>query len=718
MSNNLIKIIISAIEETDESWYIPLTFTAEADSKIKLTKLGNPTVSGLQYRRGTSGEWNTYTISTALSVSAGESIQFQNTEERLSNGQTNYVQFAIEGGKMKASGNIQSMLNYSKEASYGCFYNLFKFCSLLTQAPELRATILNDYCYYSMFNGCYQISTAPELPAKTMAQYCYQLMFSGCRGFRTAPELPATTLSQGCYANMFYGCSNLTQLPELPATTLASMCYSAMFADCTGIITPMKQLPATTLATSCYSSMFSGCYMMTTAPELPATTLDYNCYESMFRNCTRLAQAPELPATMTQEYCYSYMFYRCTSLTQAPYLPALGISQGAYYHMFEGCSSLSYVEVNLIQWADQREGTTDWLLDVAEWGTFTAPSNLALQFGPSAIPNGWDIVGPQGIVAEDQTLFATVGQNIDYALNIITYPQNFYLEIISGSLPEGLTLTSDNRIQGVLNEPISTSVGIRITVEGIWIDKDITLYINSIASKAYDPVFYFPCINENIVSCSGNTDPNYPLYFTQLDPNSPITFGVDEEGVNYMQLYTDESYNATRTLQAQNLEYNNFFQYNYSGSWSIFYKLKLNEYFSYGNRNILALGTNANGMAIRIGLKYDEDGGFTYPCVDNYNCGDTDSYLQGDNSSRAINTNQWYDIVVTYNAENNGEYKFYMNGNLLTISYCYSTLYITNDNFYIGAYTMDYNWNTSVASQLSDITFWDKCLTDEEVQSL
>lgn len=123
-------------------------------------------------------------------------------------------------------------------------------------------------------------------------------------------------------------------------------------------------------------------------------------------------------------------------------------------------------------------------------------------------------------------------------------------------------------------------------------------------------------------------------------------------------------------------------------------------------------------MAIRIGLKVDEEGGFIYPYVDNYGCGDDNTYSYGDNSSRLISANQWYDIVVTYNAENSGECKFYMNGVLTTISYNWDTLYITNDNFYIGAYTMEWNWNTSTACQLSDITFWDKCLTDEEVQSL
>ena len=67
MSNYLMKMIISSVSEAVDPWYIPLTFTAgSAGSTVKLTKNGSPTIDGLQYRIGTSGEWLTYAIDTVI----------------------------------------------------------------------------------------------------------------------------------------------------------------------------------------------------------------------------------------------------------------------------------------------------------------------------------------------------------------------------------------------------------------------------------------------------------------------------------------------------------------------------------------------------------------------------------------------------------------------------------------------------------------------------
>lgn len=65
---------------------IPLTLTAtQNNSYVKLNKNGNPTVNGLQYRTDENDEWQPYTIGTRINLSNGEYVQFQNTEEELSN---------------------------------------------------------------------------------------------------------------------------------------------------------------------------------------------------------------------------------------------------------------------------------------------------------------------------------------------------------------------------------------------------------------------------------------------------------------------------------------------------------------------------------------------------------------------------------------------------------------------------------------------------------
>lgn len=177
MSNYLRKMMMNCDYEN----MTPLTFTAEAaGSTVKLTITGSPTVEGLQYRIGTSGGWNPYTLDTTLTLTnVGDCVQFQNTLETLGTGDSNYASFVITG-QIAASGNCMSMLNYSDKVSPYAFNRLFEDCSSLTSAPELTATTLAGYCYQYMFYGCKSIVNAPELPATTLAPGCYQYMFQSC----------------------------------------------------------------------------------------------------------------------------------------------------------------------------------------------------------------------------------------------------------------------------------------------------------------------------------------------------------------------------------------------------------------------------------------------------------------------------------------------------------------------------------------------------------
>ena len=172
-----------------------------------------------------------------------------------------YYYFNISGGKISASGNIMSLLNFTP--------------------------VLPNYAFYQLFKDCTSLVSAPDLPVTTLTEGCYKSMFSGCRSLTQVPALPATTLADSCYYQMFLGCSSLTHAPELPATTLASNCYLGMFSNCSSL-TQAPALPATTLAEGCYQSMFGRCSSLTKAPELPATTLVKSCYNQMFRGCSKL----------------------------------------------------------------------------------------------------------------------------------------------------------------------------------------------------------------------------------------------------------------------------------------------------------------------------------------------------------------------------------------------------------------------------------------------
>ena len=220
MINILHNVLIAITNNSDDKFDSnnPLTFTAqEPKSIIRLCSYLHIDnwldVDGLQYRTNINDEWSTYTLNTIITLTnVGDYIQFQNTKEQLSTSADTYIKFDM-GGKITASGNIQSMLNYSKSCSPYCYYKLFYGCTSLTKAPELPATNLAEHCYESMFEYCSDsLTSAPELPATTLAERCYSQMFAQCWELRSAPELPATALAEYCYYYMFDGCTSLNYI--------------------------------------------------------------------------------------------------------------------------------------------------------------------------------------------------------------------------------------------------------------------------------------------------------------------------------------------------------------------------------------------------------------------------------------------------------------------------------------------------------------------------
>ena len=433
----------------DDANRTPLTFEAkEPNSKLEIRFVGLSGASPIEYSID-GVTWNTYYF--------GDEIILENVGDKVSlRGEKawthNNAYFSINSGALYFYGNIMSLLsstdfatatefpNYGKfkgmfrvcyrlynhpdkklvlpatKLTDGCYSQMFRGCTNLTEAPELPATTLGNYCYEEMFWECTGLTKAPKLPATTLVTRCYSRMFSDCTSLTEAPELPATTLAQNCYSNMFSDCYNLTEAPELPATTLAESCYSGMFRECTSL-KEAPELPATTLAEACYDDMFIGCTSLTKAPELPATTLAGLCYDSMFQNCTSLTEAPELPATTLANYCYSSMFSDCYNLTEAPELPATTLANGCYNHMFYKCGNLTEApelpattlandcytsmfyrcsKLNkvkcLAKYNINWQTTGSWLNGVAATGTFTKAAGVEWPSGGSGIPEGWTVV--------------------------------------------------------------------------------------------------------------------------------------------------------------------------------------------------------------------------------------------------------------------------------------------------------------------------------------
>ena len=181
---------------------LPLTLTAEqANSTVKLTATGSPTVSGLHYRLGKSGLWIPYTIGDTITLAnVGDCVQFWNSATTLSNYTNSYVQFVMTGS-LAGSGNIQSMLNWSASCPDFCFFNLFVLCSSLTSAPELPSLQLGNYCCRQMFRES-SITAMPELPATVLGQSVYDTMFFRCYSLAGTVMLPAMLFTNGCYSSM------------------------------------------------------------------------------------------------------------------------------------------------------------------------------------------------------------------------------------------------------------------------------------------------------------------------------------------------------------------------------------------------------------------------------------------------------------------------------------------------------------------------------------
>ena len=209
-----------------------VTFKAEQPQTFKMTAKGGYEITGLQYSVN-YGEWKT--------VAANEEVTFGGTNGTLRLRGTNTngtasawsgystITFTDKTVKVACTGDIRTLLDWRIYSTVNTqnakFSYLFYDCSVLTSAPELPATTLDDNCYLNMFLGCTGLTAAPELKATTLEKYCYNRMFKGCTSLTAAPKLKATTLAYYCYYDMFSGCTKLSTVTMLaPSDQISNFC--------------------------------------------------------------------------------------------------------------------------------------------------------------------------------------------------------------------------------------------------------------------------------------------------------------------------------------------------------------------------------------------------------------------------------------------------------------------------------------------------------------
>lgn len=222
-----------------------VTMTANSNQTFKMTCTENYTLPDLEYSVNNNGTWQKVVANQGVDFGGdlgslrlrgicpnGTATDYQNYS---------WIEFGFSNVEVKCSGDIRTLIDYTayENAATGNwrFCSLFKGCSVLTSAPELRATALKEQCYRQMFEGCTSLTQAPDLPATVLKESCYQSMFTGCTALVKVPKkLPAIELDNYCYESMFKGCTSLTKAPELRATKIKEGCYKSMFEDCKKLI--------------------------------------------------------------------------------------------------------------------------------------------------------------------------------------------------------------------------------------------------------------------------------------------------------------------------------------------------------------------------------------------------------------------------------------------------------------------------------------------------
>ena len=211
-----------------------VTFKAEAEQKFMMTTEGDYTFSNLEYSVNNS-EWASVAIGTEIPFGGAKGdlrlrgINPNGTATGLYACST--IKFTEANVNVACTGDIRTLQDWKNynivETRNARFCYLFLNCSVLTSAPELPATELEDRCYSTMFEKCTSLKSAPELPATKLASFCYYEMFYGCTSLTSAPKLSAIELAEACYCKIFCGCKNLSSITMLaPSDKIENTDYS------------------------------------------------------------------------------------------------------------------------------------------------------------------------------------------------------------------------------------------------------------------------------------------------------------------------------------------------------------------------------------------------------------------------------------------------------------------------------------------------------------
>lgn len=241
----------------------------------------------------------------------------------------------------------------------GCFYEMFKGCTLLIDAPEIPL-ICSDYCCYGMFSGCSALSSIPSDLVIENGDYCCSNMFYNS-GLTTVPNISfsllendASTLSHA-FESAFAKCYSLTDLTSSMYNMPINFdyIYHSMFEECIKLKVgyfPHRSYPYESfIGTHALDSMYKNCTSMlqlSDSYQISAGYInDYGCAD-MFYGCSSLQFANSyLNVGQIKNNGIARMFYGCTSLSIAPVIDSYDILSGGCSEMFKNCTLLEEASI-------------------------------------------------------------------------------------------------------------------------------------------------------------------------------------------------------------------------------------------------------------------------------------------------------------------------------------------------------------------------------------
>ena len=205
MPSFLRKMMMNCDEEVDKS-KIPLTLTAAvANTSIRLKQKG--TLPTIQYRTNFDNLWKDYMYDSEIILDVDQYVQFKGNSSFFSSSSSIYGYFVING-KVKLSGEVTSLINFSNEVPSYCFTHLFHNCD-------------NYYSYRD------DIVSYPSLSATKVANEGYSRMFMYQRSISGEIYLKATEVGGKAYSQMFYCNQNLQKIriKKLTPSSNFEMCF-------------------------------------------------------------------------------------------------------------------------------------------------------------------------------------------------------------------------------------------------------------------------------------------------------------------------------------------------------------------------------------------------------------------------------------------------------------------------------------------------------------